>query len=114
MKRTYQFGLLAEKIAMIFLWLKGYKILAWRYKNSCGEIDIIAKKGQVIVLVEVKARRSELLVEEVLRPHQLSRIKRSAELFIAQNPQFQNHDLRFDFIEVGKNLWPKHQKNFWE
>ena len=117
-KNTYQFGILAEKIAMIFLRFKGYKILAWRYKNHFGEIDIIAKKSQVIIFVEVKARRSQASVEEVLRPHQLNRIKRSAELFVAKNRQFKNHDLRFDFIEVGKNswgfLWPKHQKNFWE
>ncbi len=117
-KNTYQFGILAEKIAMIFLRFKGYKILAWRYKNHFGEIDIVAKKSQVIIFVEVKARRSQASVEEVLRPHQLNRIKRSAELFVAKNLQFKNHDLRFDFIEVGGNswgfLWPKHQKNFWE
>ncbi|MBU6140895.1 MAG: YraN family protein [Proteobacteria bacterium] len=113
-RNSYQFGLLAEKIAMIFLRLKGYRILAWRYKNHFGEIDIIAKKSRLIVFVEVKARNSRIVVEEVLRPRQLNRITRSAELFIAENLQFQDHDLRFDFIEVGKNLWPKHQKNFWE
>ncbi len=113
-KKTYQFGLLAEKIAMIFLCLKGYKILAWRHKNHFGEIDIVAKKSRVIIFVEVKARKSRAVIEEVLRSRQLNRIKRSAELFIAKNPEFQNHDLRFDFIEVGKYFWPKHQKNFWE
>lgn len=97
---------------MIFLRLKGYKILAWRYKNHCGEIDIIAKKSRTIVFIEVKARKTKVVIEEILRPHQLNRIKRSAELFIMKNPQFHDFDLRFDFIEIGKSLWPKHQKNF--
>ena len=114
LRTTYQFGLLAERIAMIFLRLKGYKILAHRYKNQFGEIDIIAKKSRIIIFIEVKARRSKTVIEEVLRPSQLSRIKKSAEIFIAKNPQFHNHDSRFDFIEIGKSLWPKHQKNFWE
>lgn len=113
-KKTYQFGILAEKIAAVFLCLKGYKILEKRYKNHFGEIDLIAKKACVIIFVEVKARKTKATIEEVLRPSQLKRIKRSAELFIAQNPQFHNYDLRFDFIEIGKNFWPKHQKNFWE
>lgn len=113
-KTTYQFGIIAERIAMIFLILKGYKILAQRYKNHFGEIDIIARKSRVVIFVEVKARKTKAIIEEVLRPNQLARIKRSAEIFIAQNPQFHNHNLRFDFIEIGKNFWPKHQKNFWE
>ena len=113
-KETYQFGIFAEKIAAIFLRLKGYKILARRYRNYFGEIDIIAKKARVIIFVEVKARKTKTNIEEILKPHQLKRIKRSAELFVAQNHQFHDCDLRFDFIEIGKNFWPKHQKNFWE
>jgi putative endonuclease len=113
-RKTYQFGLFAEKISLIFLTLKGYKILSHRYKSRFGEIDIIAKKSRKIVFVEVKARRAKSTIEEVLRPKQLNRIKRAAEFFIATNPQFQNYDLRFDFIEIGKYFLPNHQQNFWE
>jgi putative endonuclease len=111
-KQTYRFGLLAEKIAMILLWIKGYKILEWRYKTHFGEIDIIAKKSRVIVAIEVKARSSKFLIEEVLHSKQIERIKKAAEFFIARNLQFQNYDLRLDFIEVGRFLIPKHHKNF--
>lgn len=113
-KKTYQFGLFAEKIALIFLTLKGYKILSHRYKNPFGEIDIITKKSRKIVFVEVKARRTKSTIEEVLRPKQLNRIRRAAEFFIATNPQFHDYDLRFDFIEIGKYFLPNHQQNFWE
>lgn len=111
-KKTYQFGLLAEKIAIFLLRLKGYQILHWRYKSHYGEIDIVAKKSRVIIFVEVKARSRKTLIEEVLTPRQISRIKKSAEFFIAQNRRFQDHDLRFDFIEITKFHFPRHYPNF--
>jgi putative endonuclease len=112
MKQTYRFGILAEKISMIFLFLKGYKILAWRYKTAFGEVDIIAKKSRVIVAIEVKARTSKLIIEEVLHSRQIKRVKMAAEIFYAKNPQFHDHDLRFDFIEVNRFFYPKHHVNF--
>lgn len=111
-KQTHQFGILAEKIAMIFLRFKGYQILEWRYKTPFGEIDIIAKKSRVVIAIEVKARKSKFLIEEVLHPKQIERVKRAAEFFISKNSQFQKYDLRFDFIEVGRFLIPKHHRNF--
>lgn len=112
-KQTYQFGILAEKITMCFLRLKGYKILFWRYKTFFGEIDIIAKKGKMIVIVEVKARKSQSTIEEVLHPKQVERIKRATEFFLLKNPQFRGYPIRFDFLLVNKFLLPKHYKNFW-
>ena len=109
---TYKFGILAEKIAMIFLCLKMYRILAWRYKTSSGEIDIIAEKSRCIIFIEVKARQAEIDVEEVLRRSQIERIKRAAEIFIAKNPQFHHHLWRFDFIEINRFFYPKHHRNF--
>lgn len=111
-KQTHKFGLMAERISIFFLRFKFYRILAWRHKTPFGEIDIIAKKFRTIIFIEVKARKSEIIVEEVLRPRQIERIKRAAEFFIAKNPQFQNHDWRFDFIEVNRFFRPKHFRNF--
>ncbi len=111
-RKTYNFGILSEKIVMIFLRLKLYRILQWRYRSPFGEIDIIAKKSKTIIIVEVKARRSKVLTEEVLRPKQIRRLKNSAEFFVAKNPEFHNHNLRFDLVEVTQFLLPKHRKNF--
>jgi putative endonuclease len=111
-KKTYQFGILAEKITIFFLRLKGYKILAWRYKTYFGEIDIIAKKAKTIIAVEVKARRGKINIEEVLRPRQIKRTKAAIEFFVAKNSRFHNHNLRFDFVEVGRFFTIKHHKNF--
>ena len=111
-QKNYYFGIAAERISLIFLWLKGYKILAWRYKTHFGEIDIIAQKLGVIIAVEVKARRQNLPLEVVLQNKQIERIKRALEFFIAKNPRFQQCACRLDFIEVGRFFIPKHHKNF--
>lgn len=113
-KKTYQFGILAEKITILFLRLKGYQILAWRYKTYFGEIDIVARKGRVLAFVEVKARRSATNFEEILRPKQIQRIKKAAEFFLSRNTKFDDCQIRFDFVVVGKLLFPIHYKNFLE
>jgi len=41
------------------LWHRGYAILARRYRTRFGEIDIVAQDGQTVVIVEVKARRTD-------------------------------------------------------
>jgi len=110
--KNYYFGVAAEKVASIYLFLKGYSILERRHKTPFGEIDIIAKKGQILLIVEVKARSSNLNIEEVLTWNQINRIKKAAQFFISLNPQFQSHDVRFDFIAISRFFWPKHHKNF--
>ena len=59
MRRTYtnrEFGALGERFAAAYLRKLGYKILEKNYKNTLGEIDIIAEAGGEIVFVEVKTR----------------------------------------------------------
>jgi putative endonuclease len=54
--KTVAFGKCAEDRACEELVSRGYAILARRYRTRVGEIDIVARDGQVIVFVEVKAR----------------------------------------------------------
>ncbi len=53
-----QFGRLGESLAVRHLKKNGYRILARNYRNRFGEIDIIARHGEVLVFVEVKSRSS--------------------------------------------------------
>ena len=55
-RRAHVFGLRAEWIALAWLTLRGYRILARRYSAAGGEIDIIARRGTTVAFVEVKAR----------------------------------------------------------
>ena len=51
-------GILGEKLARDFLKKHGYRILDTNYRCPHGEIDIVARRGDVLVFVEVRTRRS--------------------------------------------------------
>jgi putative endonuclease len=53
-----QLGIRGEDAACRELERRGYAILARRFRTRHGEIDIIARDGETLVFVEVKARRS--------------------------------------------------------
>lgn len=110
---TYKFGIIAEYCAIILLLVKMYKILKIRYRNYSGEIDIIAKKGNMLVFVEVKARMRLDQNYTPVSDHQIRRIRNAATLFIAQNPKYHNCDVRFDLIIIAGNALPKHMRNAW-
>jgi putative endonuclease len=118
--QSYQFGIVAEFVAIIFLRLKGYKILKRRYKTFVGEIDIIASKGRAIIAVEVKARKkivqkNGFLIDEVLGENQKRRIKRAIMAFMAANfRKYYNHSMRFDLIVISPYKIPLHLPGFWE
>ena len=52
-------GTKAEQIAGTYLQQKGYEVLQYKYRKKWGEIDIIARKGDVMVFVEVKANAKD-------------------------------------------------------
>jgi putative endonuclease len=113
MKNNHFFGIYAEKLAMCFLIVKGYKILAWRYKTPFGEIDIIAKKNNFLVFIEVKSSLKKILnIEIALRKDQINRMFRATNYFIKTNKQLQKIPQRFDFIEVKGYFSLKHHCNF--
>ena len=53
------FGQEGESAAEQYLRNKGYRILARNVRSSVGELDLVAEDGQVLVFVEVKARRTD-------------------------------------------------------
>src|SRR5258705_10354744 len=55
---AFRTGLSAESRAAAFLMAKGYRILAKRFRTPHGEIDIVARRRNLIVFIEVKARAS--------------------------------------------------------
>jgi putative endonuclease len=57
-KKAHGLGIFAERAAVLILRLKGYRILACRYRVRDGEIDIVARRADTIAFVEVKVRQS--------------------------------------------------------
>lgn len=102
MRSSYQSGLLAEFIARWYLRFHGFRILKNRYitgrNTNRAEIDIIAKRGNLIVFIEVKKRKSIEHAFGAISPAQTARLRRAAETFIAQRRW--NGGARFDVITV--------------
>jgi putative endonuclease len=113
-RKYYLHGLIAEIIAALYLILKGYKILKWRYKTPQGEIDLIVYGEGYVVFAEVKQRVN---VEEgllSLTPHMRARITRAALHFIATHKKYADHPMRFDLVAVQLPCKVLHLDNAWQ
>jgi len=71
------FGQEGEAEAERYLRRKGYRIIAMRYRNHYGEIDMLAVRGNVLVAVEVKARRSMAECAIAIAPQKQIKIMRA-------------------------------------
>lgn len=110
---SYKKGLLSEIGAIILLWMKGYRILKWRFRTDLGEIDIIAKRGSLIVFAEVKKRATRLRALEAIDMRSRRRIENAARLFLQNNPLLERFEVRFDVIPVSLGFLPGHLKKAW-
>ncbi len=110
---AYQFGIWAEYCVILILWIKGFRIIARRYKTKVGEIDIVASKKNIVAFIEVKARK-DTHAKEVVSKTQQARICRAAMLFIAKKKKFANLNKRFDLVIVVPWSWPRYIPNAWE
>ena len=97
------FGNLAEELAEQFLVQKNYKILAKNYRYQKAEIDIIAEFENQIIIVEVKARKTDafMLPQEAINKKKIRLIVSAANDFLEQNNI--NLETRFDVISVLPN-----------
>ena len=94
-------GLEAEQQAASFLENLGMRILERRYRCPLGEIDLVAKDGETVVFVEVKARRSTAfgLPEEAVGFAKQRRLARAAEAYLAFRG-LHDSPARFDVVAV--------------
>jgi putative endonuclease len=106
-------GRWAESLAAWSLRLRGYRILARRFRTPLGEIDLIAQRGRLLAFVEVKARADLEQALVALSPRQRQRTARAAELFLLRRPDLAGHALRFDLIAVRPWRVPRHLVDAW-
>ncbi|KAB2657175.1 YraN family protein [Brucella tritici] len=112
-KRTAFFrGHSAERFAALVLLLKGFRIVARRYRTRLGEIDLIARRGNLVLIVEVKARSSLEAAHLAVTPQATRRIEAAADLWLQRQPDHTRLSLRFDLIAVLPRRWPKHVPAF--
>ncbi len=106
-------GHLAETLAAWLLRLKGYRILARDLRLPVGEVDLIARRGRMLVFVEVKRRALRDLALESVGARQRRRIERASEAFVAARPALAGLDRRFDLVLVAAGRLPHHVPDAW-
>lgn len=111
--RAYRFGLHVETVCVWWLRARGYRVLARRFNARVGEIDIIARRGPLLAIIEVKARRGGDMSLAVPTPRQRRRIARAAEAFIARSPRLAGCDIRFDLMVARPWRLPRHLCDAW-
>lgn len=105
---AFRTGLSAESRAAALLMAKGYRILAKRFKTPHGEIDLVAKKRNLIAFVEVKARARLDDAAYAVTPRQQARIIDAAQGWLMTHPEHAEFDLRFDAILIAPRRLPRH------
>jgi putative endonuclease len=103
----------AERLAVLLLRLKGFRILERRLSTPCGEIDIVARRGDLLVFVEVKRRPTVAEALEALGELQRARIVRAAETWRRTRPELAGLACRFDLVAIGGWRRPIHLADAW-
>ena len=106
-------GRVAETRAALLLRLKGYRILGRRIRTPVGEIDLLARRGGLLAVVEVKARVRGADALEALTLRQRERLERASEWLVSRRPEWAGLDRRFDMVTLGASGWPRHLPDAW-
>ena len=101
-------GRRAESLAVLYLRLKGYRILAMRFKCHAGEIDIIARKGDLAIFVEVKARTSERVAIDAVTATAQRRIRAASDVWLSRQPDAHRLSQRYDILAFLPRRLPRH------
>jgi len=84
---TTDIGNRGENIASVFLTDNGYKVIDQNWKTRWCEIDLIAKKNNIVYFVEVKYRKSDVFGDgfSYITPKKLQQMRFAAEFWIHKN-----------------------------
>jgi len=110
-KRAQRWGHMSEWIAAASLIFKGYRIMKIRHKTKVGEVDIIARKKNLIVMVEVKARSTIEQAFDAVTVTSQRRIENAGDLWLVTQKNAHLLSVRYDIIAVRPWKWPTHYEN---
>ena len=106
-------GRLAEAMCRWHLRLHGWRIVAGGWRCPSGEIDILARRGGVLAVVEVKSRGDIGSAADAILPRQRRRIARAASAFLQARPDLGGLAPRFDVMLVAPLRPPRHLADAW-
>ena len=112
-RRTRRRGRQAEAVVAVWLRLKGYRVLARRYRSPVGELDIVARRGRILAIVEVKASTRLNDAAHAISAKQQRRIARAALYFQSAHRAHSRCQIRFDAVLVRPWRLPRHLVDAW-
>ncbi|HEX7656942.1 MAG TPA: YraN family protein [Sphingomonas sp.] len=105
-------GRRGERIAAWWLRLKGWRILGTRVRTPAGEVDLVARRGNLIAFVEVKTRKTAAELDFAIDQRRLARVAAAAEVLMPRFAQ-PGDDIRVDVILLAPGTPPRHIENAW-
>ena len=105
-------GRRGEWLAAWYLRLKGWRILDRRVKTPRGEVDLVVRRGKLVVFVEVKWRASAQELELAIDEYRLRRVAAAAEVLVSRYV-CGGDDMRIDVLLLAPGRFPRHLKNVW-
>jgi putative endonuclease len=97
----------AEFLARLWLRLSGWRILASSYAAQGGEIDLVARRGELVIFVEVKARSERDLALVAIDGTKVQRISKAARHWLIHHPSHQGCSFRGDAVLMVPWRWPE-------
>jgi putative endonuclease len=97
----HTYGRLAESLASVAMRLRGFRVVGRNVRVGGREVDLLARRGSLLVVCEVKARRGDRFgtPAEAVGPHKQRRLREAAEMLMARDPTVKR--VRFDVIAVS-------------
>lgn len=107
---SHRRGHRSEWLAAAWLMVRGYQVLGFRLKTRAGEIDILARRGKVLAVVEVKRRATLEAALTALGPDQYDRLRAAGRSVLRQRPSLAGHVLRIDMVALAPGRFPRHRR----
>ena len=107
-RKAQRWGHASEWLAAFSLLIKGYRIIAMRYKTKLGEVDLIARRGDLVAMVEVKARKDVSSAVDAVTHTSQHRIRSAGDLWLSSQSDAARLSIRYDIVAVRPWRWPVH------
>lgn len=110
-KSAQRWGVWGEWIAAAYLCFKGYRIVQLRYKTKLGEVDLIARKRDLVAMVEVKVRPTIEQAVDAVTPASQRRISDAGDIWFSKQKDAARLSIRYDIIAIRPWKKPVHFKD---
>lgn len=103
MEQRKQLGNDSERLARKFLERQGYRLVQSNFRSKWGEIDLIMRKGQELIFVEVRSKSTFRYGQptETINDSKQGKIRKTAQLYLYQHQELEQCYCRFDVIAIA-------------